>query len=149
MKKLGILVFAAVILLCTYCPKDFCDLTAYTNGNYEFYALSSQNADFDNGVYAVIKATGSEQAKRVRASASGLKGECVRFNGKPEDVEIARKKLNLRVIKSQQMGDVYTVYGYSPLLARSVSMEGEKINVQIAYSKGRISIGTPLILGSY
>ena len=49
------------------------------------------------------------------------------------------------------MGEIYSLYGYSnnENFINAIDIDGEKVNVQLAFNNGTLVIGTPIILGDY
>lgn len=76
-------------------------------------------------------------------------GLSVSFNGTQSDVRrlIYRLRLNSSTVK--QIDNISVVCGYSALITGGVIIDGVKVNCQIAYSNGMVTVGFPLILGDY
>ena len=110
-------------------------------------------------------------ARELRRGFSGIKGESVSFDGGYGDALEILKLYRVKIIFEEtvpdaqctidnaqctmhnaQFGDtIKIIYGFSRLFTRSVNLDGKKVNIQIAVngSTGRVTVGTPLILGSY
>lgn len=83
------------------------------------------------------------------ASCSKVDGLSVRFEGTAEDVDAIINRLQATVVSCQQMGDLYVFCCNSPCLQGGVTIDGNRVNVQIALSSGAVTVGYPLILGDY
>lgn len=72
-----------------------------------------------------------------------------RFLGSEKDLQTLIDRLDIEVVSEQNLAEIAVVYGYSPRLNRSVKVEGRDVNIQLAKRGGTITVGTPLIAGSY
>lgn len=70
------------------------------------------------------------------------------YGGKEKATEIL-DRLAATGIRTETIGDVTVIYAFSPLLPQSVTLKGERTNVMIALTRGKLVIGSPLIKGSY
>lgn len=139
MRKLLIFVLL-ILLLAAYRHNGFIIFTAKYGGAYGVYR---ENEDFEASCdlsffEAVLKKT-----------KGGVKGESVRFMGSDQDIEDIIRQLNIKVVDKQTLAGVVTIYGYSPRLGDYVSVSGEKVNIQIARRGAVVTVGVPLIMGSY
>ncbi len=82
-----------------------------------------------------------------RAEANTLVGESmVIYNF---EAGAAIKTLRATIIKTEVVNNATIIYANSPLINSSVTIEGKKINLQIANYSDHSVIGWPLILGSF
>jgi len=124
------------------------------DGDYIFYCsqdivVPERAVKIDNGVYAEIRCS-SYYAGDVRARLNNVAGESISYPCSDLEISGLIERMNITV-KSEQNIDGYTIiYGYTHRLnTNKVRVAGEEINIQLAYKNGKITIGTPLILGSY
>lgn len=76
----------------------------------------------------------------------------VDFDGEEEDLYAALKKINASEVKRVELTDgLVLVYAFSPRVTADVlhTAEGKPYNVMAASSSGRVSIGAPVLQGSY
>ena len=59
------------------------------------------------------------------------------------------KELNAKVVKTESVNQVYSVYAYSPYINVYKLIDGKKVNVHIAKYDNHTKIGWPLIFGSF
>ena len=59
------------------------------------------------------------------------------------------KKLDATLICEESVKEVKSFYFYTKSLSKNEIIKGEKVNLQIAISKEKIVIGTPIIYGGY
>lgn len=85
----------------------------------------------------------------VIKNCNGIDGISVSFEGSMNDVAELTEHLKAESVSSQKLGDLYVACFNSPCLKRGVTLDGKRVNLQIAYSSGVITVGYPLILGSY
>ena len=66
------------------------------------------------------------------------------------ELSSAIKTLKAKVIKTEYLENGTTViYAFSPLIYKSVTINNQKVNLQIATNNNKTTIGWPLILGSF
>ncbi len=86
-----------------------------------------------------------------------VSGKVTTFSYGYERVDLYEKNIDVDVLKSvcacelwrEQIDDVTVIYGYSPRIIKSVSLNGRRVNVMVAIRCGEITVGSPLIKGSY
>lgn len=83
------------------------------------------------------------------AYCSDVDGFSVSFKGNSNDVSAIMRRLQAKQVSCQQLGDLYVVCCYSPRLQGGVTLDNKQVNMQIAYCNGAVTVGYPLILGSY
>lgn len=168
MKKFGLLLGAFLILTgLTFWDNGLKDIyTAYGNARVCFYVTEYEELDLSgfsedvllikNGAGIIVDAPGGAAA-RIRQGFSDIKGESVSFAGGNGDaleiISLYRARiLSEEIIPLDNEGNSIRVfYGFSKLLTASVTLDGQKVNIQVAVNgqSGRVTVGTPLILGSY
>ena len=140
MKKMLICFALFIILLSGAENKRSFSLCDYYSGYYVSYSNTPLN---NNSIY-----TGSCYINTEKTNLSNTIGECITIN----DFEPASalKELKARVVKTEYLETGATViYAYSNLIPRSVCVENEKVNLQIAYYETHSVVGWPLILGGF
>ena len=75
-------------------------------------------------------------------------GESVSFRGSIDDFENLLEIMKLEYTY-ENVGEIIVVSGYIPHVKYLAYVNGQKKNIQLAFNNGVISIGSPLILGSY
>lgn len=161
MKKFIILILFLFCLVFTYSFKPvfyknfFADSLMLSSGDYSVYCLkiaaNLKNVDIiDNGNSFIVK-TSLNDAKRVKSEVSQIMGESLSYDSSILGVEKLINLYNIKVVKREQVGNIVSVYGYSnnPNFCNKIEIENNLINVQIAFSNNRVTIGTPIILGDY
>ena len=83
------------------------------------------------------------------ARCKEVDGFSVSFVGSEQDVESIGQFFNLKVTSTLNLDGLQIVCGHSAKLIGGVFLDGEKVNLQIAYKDGIVTVGSPLILGSY
>ena len=76
-------------------------------------------------------------------------GETVVFTGNNQDIERLIYTKRVEVLSTQTVAGVEIIYGFSTRLMGGVLVDGEKINIQIARRGSTITVGSPLIFGSF
>jgi len=109
---------------------------------------------------AVLHGGGAEvrrniaDAKRVKRALKNIRGEAVRFGGGRADADAVAKLLKIKIYSVEEFDGIDTYYAYTAELgngrgSNALNIDGARINVQVAFRGGVITVGTPLILGSY
>ncbi len=86
---------------------------------------------------------------RVLAQCGGVDGVSVTFEGSQQDVRAVIYKFALANVSVLRLEDLTVVCGFSPRICGGVVVDGKTVNLQIAFRSGRVTVGSPLILGSY
>ena len=72
------------------------------------------------------------------------------FNGDYDCAVEAIEKLGGKILWSEELDCGVTVlYAYSPRIYKSVKLSGERVNIMTAVNDGRVSVGSPMLEGSY
>ena len=75
-------------------------------------------------------------------------GQSVSLKGDLNDCNTIIRLLGVNVLGSEHFDNIYNVYGEGDF-GEKIVVNGAKVNIQIAYRSGMITIGCPVILGSY
>lgn len=79
-------------------------------------------------------------------------GDTVRvdFSGDESDMYGALERIGADTVKTVYSGGTLIVYAYSArICGEETTDNGEKYNVMAAYRDGKVSVGTPILSGSY
>ena len=126
---------AAMVLAALYLPKSpaFDETGVYTLYRYSASSLSTQ----ENLTGGVI------------FNARSVEGESVMYLSDAFSLSELLEKYDADLLFSEQAGDVICYYAYSPALSYRATLYGVTVNLQIAVENQRITLGTPLIFGSF
>ena len=103
----------------------------------------------------LILSCSPDAAADLRRGLKSLKGESVSFEGGAADAERVLELYAVKSLRTENLtggGLIITImYGRSPYLCGGLKVNGDFVNIQIAVNEttGWVTIGTPLILGSY
>lgn len=86
---------------------------------------------------------------KTLAACQNVDGLSIRFFGTLDDFNALQASLNLQVSSVQQLQNLTIVCGYSNKICGSIMVEGNRVNVQMAFDGQTITVGSPLILDSY
>lgn len=89
--------------------------------------------------------------KSVRSSLNDISGVSIRFRGDYSDVESLISQLEIKSVAAESLDEygIVSYYGFTFKLRNRVYADGKYINIQIVLSGNTITIGYPIILGSY
>lgn len=151
MKKIIALTIVAICALCAPEPKPLHELTSYIqDGTYvvyaEGYVTSPYARRIDNGGHTVLVAKTSA-ASHVFEGAGNVLGESVSFSGGQAELDGLIRALGMVAVWESEFEGCY--YGWSAHLPEGVMISGRKVNCQIVVQDGEITVGWPLIMGSY
>ena len=137
MKKIWIMLFIFVFLLCGLKQPNF-SLLQYFDGDYFAYTSSAEIGSINLGVCF----------QTTNAKAQNKIGESVTIQNFEPSAAI--KTLQAKVVKTEYLQTGATViYAYSNIVPTYVELDGEHVNLQIAYYETHTIIGWPLIIGSF
>ena len=96
------------------------------------------------------------QTQLFGADALHLQGESVQVSltaqqkrNLPAYADSVLKQFSATLVLVEQTGDVTSYYAYSPKLGREMLLQGKQVNLHIAFSLDRCTVGTPLIFGGF
>lgn len=154
MKKFIALALVCFSLLLNQSPSSLSSISAFSEGTHTFYTMQNFKDErvevVQSGRGFLISCPG-QIASEIFAELDEhmLQGESFTFKGELQDVQSLLFQLNVVQYKKEDLGGIYIVYGYTPLFQGGVQVEDQKINIQLAFRDQNITVGTPLILGSY
>lgn len=138
MKKLFIVITMFVILLSSQNLQNDFTLLDYFSGEYVAFT-QTQHETATNLGFCCMQTT--------KVDSKELVGESLKIeNFEPIS---ALKKLNAKIVKTEYVEDRIIIYAYSPLINKVVTVDNQKVNLQIAQTEDYTVLGWPLILGSF
>lgn len=140
MKKLLILL-ALLIILIVYSMNSFIVMTKDYNGKYSLHLPDEEISEEYNLSFS--------KALSKHFLTGNSKGQSIRFLGNDSDVKELLDKMEIQIVDRQNLANITIIYGYTVKLGKPVTLKGQKVNIQIAKRGASITVGTPLILGSY
>ena len=139
MKKMIIYISMFIVLLSGAAENKTFSLLDYYSG--EYFSYSNQPLK-DNSIYTGSCYINSE------INSKEIIGESITV--KNFEPSAAIKELKAKVVKTEYLeSGAIVIYAYSKFIPKSVKLESEKVNLQIAYYETHSIIGWPLILGSF
>ena len=138
--------------------KEGLDLLAkrLNNGTYNAYVTNFVSAEETENSYSYVKvASGGivacqmQYIQEVKSYNFNILGESLSFYGSIDEFNNLVKIYRVKIIKTEQVGEILTIYGYSFAFKKHIILDNKKVNVQIAINSNCITVGTPIILGSY
>ncbi len=151
MKKISAFLFCLVCLFVSQEQASFLEFVDppksatvyfYTSGQ----AVGEEKIKTGNGYIIISSLRNSEN---VLSENRNIIGQSLSFEGNTEIYLEYKNRLNLVVVKEESVLEIKTLYGYTPKIKNFILIDGQKVNIQMALNKNIISVGTPIILGSY
>lgn len=154
MKKLVALFFVCLSLIFLQSPLSLTNISKNFNGTHSFFTtqkVSDENSSIiKNGNGYLISCESCYSPKLLsKLNLSQLSGESFCFNGTLKDIADILKSLEAQIVKTENNSSIYIIYAYSPKIFKSVFVENQKVNIQIAKKQELTTVGSPLILGSF
>lgn len=161
MKKLMLILSFLILILFTYSFKPVfnevfkqTDLI-FSDIEYSIYCLNLNKDIFNCEILNIgngyIVKTSADKSLYVKSKVSNILGESIKFNSSFSKIEKIINLYDIQIVKDEKIGEIYSLYGYTNNndFINKINIDGENVNIQIAYNKGVIVIGSPIILGDY
>ncbi len=152
MKKLLLFLMSAVVLagLFTYMPRDLVAVLDKTVGDayVTIYCTEYSGESIETGIGKAVTVPINSYARTV-VRCGDIRGVTVTFNGNLRDVQSILDSLDAVTLSSERLKNIVTVYAYSPSVCGKLIVDGQPVNIQIAFTNGVVHVGSPLLLGSY
>ncbi len=155
MKRLLILISMFLLVFCVFgANTSFSSIAevmrATQYSTYTTKAVNNSAVKVANaGVFYINTVSASSISTCVNLSKE-IKGESFVINN-CENGKISRlqKLTKFREVKREKISNTTIVYAYSSMLKKFTFINNEKVNLQIAFDGTNLTVGYPLILGSY
>ncbi len=131
-------------------PRDFATFVGQISpdGKVCVYCRQTSLQGYDLGFCKIVECD-AQDLQRILTDCDKVDGVSVTFEGGRSDVDRVAQALGVNGIAEYQLDDVSVFCGYSYKINGGVTLDGNRVNVQIAFGKGTVTVGSPLILGSY
>ena len=154
MKKFLILLVVFGCLMFLKTPFSLSYLSQNYNATHSFYAtqnIQTQNTQTIQNGNGYIISTNATNAPNIlnKLDKNHIDGESFCIYGTSTDALQILHSLGAVIIKEESFDDFKIIYAHSPKIHNYVLIGNKKINIQIALKNNKITVGTPLILGSY
>lgn len=155
--KIKFSIFCLVIFAIVSLPVSQIALAGFVPDNsaiYSFYTVDNisaiKNANIVKNGNSLIVSCDSKNASIVRNSIINVLGESVQFtNPNNSTLNKINNYLKDKLLHTETVGKTEIKYAYDQTLLRYVMVDGKKVNLQVATNGNLITIGYPLILGSF
>lgn len=130
-------------------------ITFNSGNNPVFGACGAGNAGsaytfyYKQGNTGRIEICEARKAEETKARLKNIKGESLSYQTDESEFERLISKYNIKVTFTEEAGKIKSAYGFSNKFNNFLYIDGKKINVQISYDNGYITIGTPVIFGGF
>lgn len=117
----------------------------YTNDNIK---IDDDITITDNGASKMIVCD-PQKVTKIKNELSNIYGESVTiYNANDADMAYINKICKTKIFQ-ETFDNLIIFYCYDARLSKFVTIDGKKINMQVAISNDNITIGYPIILGEY
>lgn len=155
MKKLIILISMFLLVFCGFGAKtSFSNLARLLNATefsiYSNSAINSKDIKVTNAGVFYINTIGVENISKCINSSCKKLGESFVIKCASESKIFKLQNLTkYKEVNEEKIGDVKIIYAYTNMLKNYTIVNNQKVNLQIAYDGTNLTVGYPLILGSY
>ena len=112
------------------------------------YCRATDLPSIDMGNGRLVECVLADLSQTLSA-CRGVDGISVRFAATENDFDEILRRFNLQVTSSFCDGHLVAVCGHSAQILGGVNVDGNLVNVQVAFDGATLTIGYPLILDSY
>lgn len=145
-----VLMFVVLGVMLYFAPKPFAKRATQFSPDSVITVFCRQtdlpSVDLGNGKLVVCN---SKNLRDTLFLCKGVDGISVRFSGSLQDFYALQRQLQLCSESCVKMGELTVVCGYSPKICGGVALNGQRVNVQIAFDGNTVTVGYPLILNGY
>lgn len=112
-----------------------------------FYGLSDG--------YTVYLNDGSSMASRVKLNSpiypfmAKVKGESCKLKKDGFSIDEFFKERNAAILFIEDLDGITCYYGYSEDVKFNALVDGKKVNLQVAVAENSVTVGSPIIFGSF
>ena len=154
MKKIFLVIFLSILLFFNIQNSQLNFFATNFEGKYVFYTsqiLNDENVSVEKSGMGYVLTCSTKYATKIKSklNINLIKGESFSFLGVKSEVENLIKRFNIKVLNKEVLDEILVIDGYSSKFGKSVCTSCGNVNIQIAFNKGTITVGTPLILGSF
>ena len=145
-----ILTVAIVSVLTYSMPRNFISYVEdiATDACVSIYCRNTSVDCINNGTGKIVRCTVGK-LKSAISQCSDIDGFSIEFSGTEQDIDRIVSLFDLHICSTLQLNDLLVICGNSARLCGGVLLDGHKVNLQIAYKEGTVTVGSPLILGDY
>ena len=146
-----ILTVAIVGVMLYFAPKPYeqaITSIAPDNAQINVYCRGGSVCGVDLGFGSMVRCSVADLSATYSRCGT-VDGISATFEGDLTAVERILSHLRVRSVTVSNFCDVTVISGYSGGVRGGVILDGKRVNCQIAYRDGVISVGFPLILGDY
>lgn len=158
MKKAKAKRYIAVLVLCVavfgvmliFAPKPFSrHLSIFPqNAKVSVYCRATDLPCVNMGNGYLVQCTIAD-VKKTLALCHDVDGISVSFEATQSQFDAMLNHFNVREVSRFSDGALVAVCGYSNKILGGVSLNGETVNIQVAFDGETLTVGYPLILDSY
>ena len=151
-RYLTVLVLCAAILcvMLVFAPKPFTrHISALPqDAHVAIYCRNTSLPSIDMGNGRLVQCALADFYHTLE-SCNGIDGISVRFAATQADFDEILTHFNVQVTSCYRDGNLIAVCGHSAKILGGVNVDGNFVNLQVAYDGNTLTIGYPLILDSY
>lgn len=102
-----------------------------------------------NGSVNILSCTSSLAKDLKKSIDEDILGESLSFNGDKKDFLNYLNSIDMKIVYVENFDNIYSIYGYCKNLKNTLYLSYGKVNLQLSFSNGTITVGNPVIIGSY
>ena len=141
----------AICTLVALCVSVFCAFSCYGVRVCKLHKIEGKRT-----FYLHSSSSWAEQTEWLRLrDIPYIQGESVHFSFESDGEkreEFLRSVLKLykaELVKIERASDTVSYYAYAPYLYKGLEIDGERVNLHIAFGEERVAVGTPILFGGF
>ena len=157
MKKLICILFVVLVMFCLPLKqKTFLQVikspsqakyTLYTN--QQIVPVSSGFNNIISGKLNILSCDIDSASALYLNNRNNVIGQQISFECDNSTFYNYLKDLDCKIVFQEQIGDIKSFYCYNALLDGKITLPYGSVNLQVCYNDGRVTVGSPVIIGSY
>lgn len=132
-------------------PKNICEFIDKQDATYTIYSSKASSMVSDSPKYGegyIVDVSIKNSTALFSELKDNMYGQSVHFAGTFDDIESIIDKSNGQVALEDSFDGFCNIYLLGDF-GESVVINGKKVNMQIVYKDGFVTVGCPIILGCY
>lgn len=147
----AVLIVVIIGVMLYFVPQSsYADILNYTeyNATVNIYCRQTSCDSIGTGLGRQVTCAVADFNKTL-LSCDNIDGVSVSFDGTVQDLNAILRRLQATQVSAQQLDGLFVACYHSNRLQGGLTLDGKRVNLQIAIHDDTITVGYPLILGGY
>jgi hypothetical protein len=121
--------------------------TLYTN--QQIIPVASGYNNITSGSLNILSCNISQASELYDINQTNVLGQQIQFSCDSEGFYNYLKKIDCKIVFEENIGDIKSFYCFNKYLQDGINLPYGKVNLQVCYKDGYVTVGSPVIIGSY